>query len=129
MARCLELYWREGKRLHAFDVVKDYEITITNELNLQLEAANTATLRKNWLGSDSLYVPEIYWEYCTLRVMVIERIYGVRSNNIALLNQNEVDLKKLAHLGVNIFFTHYPIVLITLVIFLTFFNSLINSAK
>ena len=105
LARCLELYWREGKRLHAFDVVKDYEFTITNELNLQLEAANTATLRKNWLGSDSLYVPEIYWEYCTLRVMVIERIYGVRSNNIALLNQNEVDLKKLAHLGVNIFFT------------------------
>ena len=105
LARCLELYWREGKRLHAFDVVKDYENTITNELNLQLEAANTATLRKNWLGSNDLYVPEIYWEYCTLRVMVIERIYGIRSNNIALLNQKEVDLKKLAHLGVNIFFT------------------------
>ena len=105
LARCIEVFWREGKRLHAFDVVKDYEYTITNELNLQLEAANTATLRQNWIGSDDLYVPEVYWQYCTHRVMVIERIYGARSNNIALLNQNEVDLKKLAHLGVNIFFT------------------------
>ncbi|RZO76590.1 MAG: ubiquinone biosynthesis regulatory protein kinase UbiB, partial [OM182 bacterium] len=93
------------KRLHALDIVKDYEFTISNELNLQLEAANTSTLRQNWIDSDDLYVPKIYWEHCTSRVMVIERIYGIRSNNLTLLNERGVDLKKLAHLGVNIFFT------------------------
>ncbi|MAI42348.1 MAG: 2-polyprenylphenol 6-hydroxylase [Candidatus Azotimanducaceae bacterium] len=105
LANCIELFWEEGKRLHALDIVKDYEFTISNELNLQLEAANTSTLRQNWIDSDDLYVPKIYWEHCTSRVMVIERIYGIRSNNLTLLNERGVDLKKLAHLGVNIFFT------------------------
>tara|TARA_E500000331_G_scaffold245715_1_gene236135 strand:+ start:2735 stop:4375 length:1641 start_codon:yes stop_codon:yes gene_type:complete len=104
-AHAVERFWSEGRRLHPVEVVSDYEHTILNELNLQLEAANTATLRENWLDSNELYVPEVYWDYCSSRVMVMERIYGVRATDIDVLQANNADLKKLAHLGVNIFFT------------------------
>ena len=60
LARTIERFWSEGKRLHPVDVVSDYEHTILNELNLQLEAANTSTLRENWLDSNELYVPVSY---------------------------------------------------------------------
>ncbi len=105
IASFAERFWRDGKRLHIVDVVMDYERTILNELNLQLEAANTAALRQNWHGSGKLYVPVVYWDYCSENVMVMERIYGVRANDLAVLTDRAVNLRKLAHLGVEIFFT------------------------
>jgi len=56
-------YSREARRLHPLEVVADYEKTILDELDLQREAANAAQLRRNWEGSDILYVPEVYWDY------------------------------------------------------------------
>ena len=38
-------------------------------------------------------------------MMVMERIYGVHATDLDVLHKNDVDLRKLAHLGVNIFFT------------------------
>lgn len=105
IARTIERFWHEGRRLHPVEVVNDYEHTILNELNLQLEAANTATLRENWASSNELYVPEVYWDHCSSNMMVMERIYGIHATDLDVLHRNEVDLRKLAHLGVNIFFT------------------------
>jgi ubiquinone biosynthesis protein len=105
LARLLLLLWGDAKRLHPVAVVRDYERTILDELNLQLEAANTNKLRENWLDSGKLYVPIVYFDYCTENVMVIERIYGVSSAKIEELRDSGVNMQKLAHLGVDIFFT------------------------
>lgn len=105
MARLAERYWSEGRRLHAVDVVCEYEKTVTDELDLLREAANASQLRRNFLGSDLLYVPKIYWHYCHRDVIVIERINGVPVNDIAELKRHNTDLQKLAHRGVEIFFT------------------------
>jgi len=105
IAGLLQRFWEEAKRLHPVTVVRDYERTIINELNLQLEAANATQLRKNWHGSDKLYVPIIYWDYCRIDVMVMERIYGMSSADVEGLRASGVNMQKLAHLGVEIFFT------------------------
>jgi ubiquinone biosynthesis protein len=64
------------------DVVAEYEKTIIDELDLMREAANAAQLRRNFAGSDLLYVPEIYWDYCRPEVLVQERIHGVLISNM-----------------------------------------------
>ena len=104
-ARWLERLSQDARRLHPIAVVKDYEATILGELNLQLEAANTIRLRANWRDSGKLYVPRIYTEYSSRDVMVMERIYGVTATNLKALNAHHTDMKKLAHLGVEIFFS------------------------
>ena len=105
MARLAERYWSEGRRLHAVDVVHEYEKTVTDELDLLREAANASQLRRNFKDSDLLYVPKVYWQYCHRDVMVMERIHGVAVNNIEELKRHNTDLQKLAHRGVEIFFT------------------------
>mgnify|MGYP003671981417 CR=1 FL=1 len=105
LARILLAVWGDAKRLHPVEIVRDYERTILDELNLQLEAANTNKLRENWLDSGKLYVPEVYFDYCRENVMVVERIYGVSSAKIEELRASGVNMQKLAHLGVEIFFT------------------------
>ena len=94
-----------GKRLRPVEVINDYEKTILDELNLLAEGANTTQLRRNFQGSDVLYVPRIYWEYTRSNLLVMERIYGIPVADVTALEARNVNMKKLAETGVEIFFT------------------------
>ena len=98
-------YWPEGRRLRPVEVVKEYERTILAELNLLLEAANAAQLKRNFDGSPMLYVPSIYWDYCRADVLTMERISGIPISDIDALRAAGANIKLLAENGVEIFFT------------------------
>ena len=98
-------YWADGRRLRPREVVDDYEQTVMDELDLIREAANASMLRRNFEGSSDLYVPEVYWDYCRVNVLVIERIYGIPVSDIKTLKEKDMDMKKLSDRGVHIFFT------------------------
>jgi ubiquinone biosynthesis protein len=105
VAGLAERYWREGRRLRPTEVVREYEKTILDELDLMREAANASQLRRNFLDSPLLYVPEVYWPHCRRNVMVMERIAGTPVGNVEALRRQGVDLKLLSERGVEIFFT------------------------
>ena len=103
-ARIVEKYAQDGKRLKPVEVVKDYEHTIYGELDLMAEAANASQLKRNFKDSPLLYVPEVHWDYCRTRVMVMERIYGTPIGQVDELIARGTDMKVLAERGVEIFF-------------------------
>ena len=105
MAALLERISRDARRLKLKAVVADYEHTIFDELNLEKEAANTATLRRNFAGSELLYAPKVYWERCAERVLTLERVRAVPISDIDALRTAGTDMKKLAERGVETFFT------------------------
>ncbi|MDX1450923.1 MAG: ubiquinone biosynthesis regulatory protein kinase UbiB [Oleiphilaceae bacterium] len=105
VAELLERYWQDGRRLRPVDVVNDYERTIFDELDLQREAANASQLRRNFDGSDLIYIPEIFWDFTNQHVLVMERIYGIPVADVDALKSAGVDMKSLAERGVEIFFT------------------------
>jgi len=105
LAHLAEKYWAGGRRLRPIEVVAEYEKTVLDELDLMREAANAAQLRRNFAGSDLLYVPEVHWDHCRTSVMVIERIRGIQVNDVARLRESGADIAKLAENGVRIFFT------------------------
>ena len=98
-------YWPDARRLHPREVVAEYEKTIFDELDLQREAASASQLRRNFDGSELLYVPEVCWEYTRRRVMVMERVSGIPISNVEALREAGIDLRLLAARGVEIFFT------------------------
>ena len=104
LARLVERYSPDGRRLRPVDVVRDYRNTIYDELDLQREAANASQLRRNFLDSPLLYIPEIYWDYTRNNVLVMERIYGIPVTHIDELEAQGTDMKALAERGVEIFF-------------------------
>jgi ubiquinone biosynthesis protein len=105
LAGLADRYWKHGKRLRPLEVVDEYEHTILDELDLMREAANTAQLKRNFQGSDMLYVPDIYWDYCRPEVMVQERIYGTPISDMETLREAGANIQLLAENGVEIFFT------------------------
>ena len=98
-------HWSEGHRLRPVELVREYEKTILDELDLMREAANASQLRRNFAGSTLLYVPEVHWDYCRKNVMVMERIHGVLISNIEELKRRNVNIQRLSENGVEIFFT------------------------
>lgn len=105
LATLAERYWPLAKRLKPREIVREFEINLLDELDLQREAANASQLRRNFEGSEKLYVPEVYWDYVRDNVLVQERIYGIPVSDIASLKAHGIDIKRLAERGVDIFFT------------------------
>lgn len=105
VARLAERYWSEGPRLHPVEVVTEFDKTLMNELDLQREAANAAELKRQFEGSPMLYVPAVYWDWCRTDVLVQERIHGIPIARTDLLRAANVNMQRLAEIGVEVFFT------------------------
>jgi ubiquinone biosynthesis protein len=87
------------------EIVTEIESTLAAELDLQREGANASVLRRNWLGSRDLYVPEPIWTHTAERVLTLERVRGIPSDDIAALDAAGIDRKALAAKGVRVFYT------------------------
>jgi ubiquinone biosynthesis protein len=105
IAGLAERYWPEARRLRPREVVAEFDKTLHDELDLLREAGNASQLRRNFAGSDLLYVPEIIWPLTHRNVMVMERIFATPISNVDALIEQGVNLKTLSERGVEIFFT------------------------
>ncbi|MGF1763478.1 ubiquinone biosynthesis regulatory protein kinase UbiB [Aliivibrio kagoshimensis] len=105
MANLVQKWIPESKRLKPVEVVREYEKTLIDELNLQREAANAIKLRRNFEGSEELYIPEVITDLSSESLMVSERIYGTQVSDIETLEANGTNMKLLAERGVSVFFT------------------------
>jgi ubiquinone biosynthesis protein len=104
-AGLVERLWADGRRLRAREVVAEFARHLDDELDLMREAANASQLRRNFAGSALLAVPEVHWELCSQRVMVMERMHGTPISQVNALVEKGIDIPALARAGVEIFFT------------------------
>ena len=94
-----------GKRLKPREVVAEFDKHLHDELDLIREAASAAQLRRNMADLKLVLIPEMFWDYCTADVIVMERMHGVPISQVDRLRAAGVDIPKLARDGVTIFFT------------------------
>lgn len=82
-----ELASLAGSRL---PVARDYDIegiareftqTLLNELDYMQEGRNADHFRDNFKGDERVHIPQVYWDYTTHSVIVMERISGLRIND------------------------------------------------
>ncbi len=105
IADLAQRFWIDGRRLRPKEVVAEIEKNLYDELDMMREAASASQLRRNFENSNLLYVPEINWQLTKSNLLVQERIYGIPIGDIAQLNAHNVNMEKLAEVGVEIFFT------------------------
>ncbi len=104
-ARIAERGWAEGRRLRPREVVAEFARHLEDELDLMVEAANASQLARNFARSTLLVVPEVHWELCSQRVMVMERMHGIPISQVDAIRRQGIDIPSLARAGVEIFFT------------------------
>jgi ubiquinone biosynthesis protein len=78
-------------------VADDFSFTLRNELDYQREGRNADRLRESFADEpDLLYIPKVYWELSTRRVLVMERIQGIKISDIPALDAAGYDRHKVA---------------------------------
>lgn len=83
-------------------MVEVFEKDIRKELDYKFEAMNAVHL-KELLKNDEVYVPKIYLEYCTDKVLVMEYIDGVSLNKVLEAPKGTYNNEKIALMGADSF--------------------------
>jgi predicted unusual protein kinase regulating ubiquinone biosynthesis (AarF/ABC1/UbiB family) len=83
-----------GRRLSAQDVVADFADNLAEELDFRLEAQSmdawVAHMHASPLGKN-IRVPQVYWDLTSQRVLTMERIQGVRIDDVAAIRKAGFD--------------------------------------
>ncbi len=75
-----------GHLYNPVEIVAQFGHTLHNELDYRREGLNADRFRSNFAGDKHLYIPNVYWDYCTPRVLVLERLHGIKSDDLAALD-------------------------------------------
>ena len=105
IAALAERFWSEGKRLRPTEVVAELEKNLLDELDMLREASSASQLKRNFEDTNILYIPDINWSLTKSKLLVQERVYGIPIGDIEALKAKNVNLARLAEIGVEIFFT------------------------
>ena len=98
------VFWPKHEQYSAIEVVQSYADTLTNSLDLTVEAASANQFRTLFKDDQFLYVPRVYWEYTRSSVLVMERVSGFPIRDVESIKAAGVDLTRLAENIVNSFF-------------------------
>ncbi|MCO5142741.1 MAG: AarF/ABC1/UbiB kinase family protein [Oligoflexia bacterium] len=81
LAQAIEKYFPETKFLSPTSFVEEFFQTMTMELNFVLEANNILKFRENFKDNEFIKIPELYLQYSSTKILVIEELKGVKLNS------------------------------------------------
>ena len=107
-AYLIEILNFDLKRLKPINIVNEFDIHLSNELNMIREASNCNQIRRNFQKKNkynNIIIPKIIWEYTNHNILTMERMYGIPVNQTDKIKSLGINLKKTAKNGIKIFFT------------------------
>jgi len=104
LAKLLPNFFPSLRRFRLLEVVSQIERTLLAETDFMAEAANASVLRRHFQVLPQVFVPEVIWSLTRKNILVSERAFGIPIAHKAELLAAGVDLKKLASIGIEIFF-------------------------
>lgn len=99
LAELLEARVPEMATYNVPGIVDEFARTIKRELDFFIEASNAAQLAKNFYQSKFLYIPRVFTDISSKRVLVLEKIAGIRIDDNELLDRAGFDRRELALKG------------------------------
>ncbi len=101
-------HWEIARQWDIEGLFEEFAYVLRNELDYEREGRNAETFRKNFLKDETVYVPEVFWEYTTSKILVLEELEGVKFTETDRIRSMGYDPKELAKRGaymyLNMFF-------------------------
>ncbi len=104
IARLMLRYVPESKYFDPEGIVTEFSRTVRKELDFLAEAKNAQRFKRNFKGNDDVCIPAVYPDLISSKVLVMERIEGVRIDDITAIDALGIDRVKLAKQGVDTYF-------------------------
>jgi ubiquinone biosynthesis protein len=77
-------------------IAEEFAATLRAELDFYREGHNADRFRANFAGETYLHIPAVHWDLTTRRVLVLERIHGVRIDEVEALDEAGHDRERVA---------------------------------
>lgn len=92
----LEKHVEDASRYNPRGILEEFKIYIFRELNFAHEVVHLEKFRKNFRGSRTVCFPKVYKPLCTNKVLVMEKINGVKISEIDKAVPAGLNKKKIA---------------------------------
>lgn len=95
LAKIIENRSHKTKRLKLVKVVESFKCTTKLEMDMRMEAAAASELKDNHKNDKGIYIPSVYWNSTTKKILVMEWIDGTPIYDLVKLKHSKVDIKQL----------------------------------
>ena len=99
IAELLEKYIPEIRPFNPTGMVDEYFKTLELETNFVVEANNIRKFKENFKKEGDVIIPEVYFDFITERVLVMEELQGMRLSQNGALQQPNVKAEEIVKLG------------------------------
>jgi ubiquinone biosynthesis protein len=104
LASMMERYIPETRLIGPKTVVEEFFRTLSYELDFFVEANNMAKIASNLVSFPDIVIPKVYRDLSTSKILTLEKLEGIRVNDIAAMDAAGIDRKKVVDLGARAFF-------------------------
>lgn len=85
-------------------IIEEFQTQLLRELDYNFEAINAEKFKRMFGDSREVYIPQIYSKFTTRKVLVMEKIIGVKLSDISYIKKLGWDVEKISEIGVKSLF-------------------------
>jgi ubiquinone biosynthesis protein len=102
LATLMERHVEELSLHRPVRIVEEFAKSIEKELNYTLEAKNMERMANHYLNNKNIYIPKVFKDHTTRRVLTTEFIHGIKVSNLAQLESSGLNRKIICNRGADI---------------------------
>jgi ubiquinone biosynthesis protein len=88
--------WEVAKRYDAVGLAAEFAEALRGQLDYLREGRNADQFASNFAGDDDVQIPRVFWELTTSCVITLERVRGMKINDVPALDAAGLDRHALA---------------------------------
>ena len=102
IARLMEDHFEEVQGHQPTAIVEEFALSISREIDFTIELSNIQHFSRLLSDNPTLHIPEVFPELSTERILVMERINGIKASHVSDLKKQGYDLHLIAERGANL---------------------------
>ena len=89
-------HWSAARFYDLYGITQEFAQTIRTELDYLHEAENAERFGENFADDPGVHIPRVCWEQTTMRVLTMERIHGMKINDVRAIKAAGLDRSDIA---------------------------------
>ena len=102
LAATASRHWQFADQYDLCGLVDEFSQTLRLELDYIREGHNAERFAANFAADSHIHIPRVFWEATTARVLTLERIHGIKINDLKALDEQGTDRRWLADYATNV---------------------------
>ena len=100
LIRILTRFFKSFKKYNLEAVHEEFFEILFREIDYVHEGKNAERFRTNFRGYSQIKVPKIHWKYSTKKILTLEYLPGIKVDDRAALEANNINLDNIIKLGI-----------------------------